>query len=367
MKKILFLNHDLGQGGAEKVLVNLVNHLDRDQFDISVTAIFGGGINEEFLKPDVRFRAVFPRMIPGNSHLMKLLSPRKLYRLCVREDYDIVVSYLEGPSARVVSGCPEGKTKLACWIHTAFRAEKDAWEGFRSRREAEACYRRFHRIVAVSGTVRDRFVEIFPECTPQVRYNTLDTAQIGRLSEEPQPKARGEGITLCAVGTLKPVKGFDRLLRVHQRLRQDGFPVKTQILGEGAEKKNLLALAEALNVQDSLEFPGYQNNPYPWLKNADLFVCSSHTEGFSTAATEALILGVPVCSVEVSGMKEMLGQHREYGIVTENDEEALYQGVKYLLEDPARLAHYQKQAQIRGQAFRTEETVRAVEEMLLGL
>ena len=62
-RKVLFMIHDLGHGGAEKVLVNLVNNMDRSKFDISVTALFGGGVNEQFLKPDVHYRAVFPRMI----------------------------------------------------------------------------------------------------------------------------------------------------------------------------------------------------------------------------------------------------------------------------------------------------------------
>lgn len=75
--KILFLIHDLGQGGAEKVLVNLVNNMDRSKFDISITALFGGGINEQFLAPDIHFRTVFQKEIPGNSKLMKLLTPEQ--------------------------------------------------------------------------------------------------------------------------------------------------------------------------------------------------------------------------------------------------------------------------------------------------
>ena len=110
MVKILFLIHDLGHGGAEKVLVNLVNNMDPSKFDISVTALFGGGVNEQFLAPHIHFRAVWPRAIPGNSHLMKLLTPKQLHRFCVKEHYDIEVSYLEGPSARVVSGCEDVDT-----------------------------------------------------------------------------------------------------------------------------------------------------------------------------------------------------------------------------------------------------------------
>ena len=92
-----------------------------------------------------------------------------------------------------------------------------------------------------------------------------------------------------------------------------------------------------------------------------------HGRGFSTAATEALIVGTPVCTVDVSGMKEMLGENNEYGIVTENGEEALYQGTKKLLDAPELLAYYKQKAAERGRAFRTEETVHAVEQMLFDL
>ena len=75
MIKILFLIHDLGHGGAEKVLVNLVNNMDPEKFDITVMALFGGGVNEQFLKPHIRYQTVFSRTFRGNSHLMKLLPP----------------------------------------------------------------------------------------------------------------------------------------------------------------------------------------------------------------------------------------------------------------------------------------------------
>ena len=101
------------------------------------------------------------------------------------------------------------------------------------------------------------------------------------------------------------------------------------------------------------------------MAKSDLFVCASFAEGFSTAATEALILGTPVCTVEVSGMKEMLGENNEWGIVTENSEDALYEGIKCLLDSPELMAHYKDRAIERGQAFSTEKTVNAVQEMFL--
>ena len=103
------------------------------------------------------------------------------------------------------------------------------------------------------------------------------------------------------------------------------------------------------------------------MSKCDLFICASFAEGFSTAATEALIVGTPVCTVEVSGMKEMLGENNDWGIVTDNDEEALYQGIKCLLDDPGLLVHYREKAAQRGKTFSTENTVKAVENMLMDL
>jgi len=78
-------------------------------------------------------------------------------------------------------------------------------------------------------------------------------------------------------------------------------------------------------------------------------------------------VGTPVCTVEVSGMKEMLGENNEWGIVTDNNEDALYMGIKKLLDDRSLLAHYAAQAKVRGNQFRTKSTVAAVEKMLLTL
>ena len=103
------------------------------------------------------------------------------------------------------------------------------------------------------------------------------------------------------------------------------------------------------------------------MRRCDLFVCSSLSEGFSTAATEALILGIPVCTVNVSGMKEMLGENNEFGIVTENNTDALYQGIKRLLNDHKLLLFYREKAKERGKSFSTQKTVYAVEQMLRNL
>lgn len=369
MKKILFLIHDLGQGGAEKVLVNLVNNMDRSKFDISVTVLFGGGVNEQFLASDIHFHAVFPKEVPGNSKLMKLLSPEQLHKLCVKEQYDIEVSYLEGPSARVISGCQNPNTKLVSWIHVEQHTMDKLSGSFRGEKEARACYNRFDQTVCVSQYVHDDFCQLLDFQKPcRVLYNTVESDKILAGADEAVPEFVDDGkIRLIAVGTLKQSKGYMRLLRIIKRLRDEQYPVHLYVLGIGPLQQEMEEYIHQNNLQDTVTLLGYQTNPYKYVSKCDLFVCASFAEGFSTAATEALIVGVPVCTVEVSGMKEMLGENNEWGVVTENSEAALYEGIRHLLDDTALLVHYKKSATKRGKVFNTRSTVAAAEDLFLSI
>lgn len=369
MTKILFLIHDLSQGGAEKVLVNLVNNMDPTKFDITVTALFGGGVNEQFLKPHIHFRAIYPKAFPGNSHVMKLLSPKQLHKMYVKEHYDIEVAYMEGPASRIISGCTDPATKLVSWIHVQQTNIKKLSASFRSETEARACYSHFDQIICVSEFVKQDFCDILDFDGPcRVLYNTVESDKVLTLSHEEAPKLADDGaFRLIAVGSLKASKGYNRLLRCFRRLQDGNRPIHLYILGIGPQQQELENLCAELDIADAVTFLGYDTNPYKYVAKCDLFVCASFAEGFSTAATESLIVGTPVCTVEVSGMKEMLGEHNEWGVVTENSEEGLYENIKSLLDDPDKLAHYKRQAALRGTFFSTENTVRAVETMLTDL
>ena len=370
MKKILFLIHDLGQGGAEKVLVNLVNNMDKTQYDITVMTLFDYGINRTFIQPGIKYKYWCPWMFRGNSHLMKLFSPALLHKWIVKERYDIEVSYLEGPCARVISGCQDPSVKTVSWIHTSLTSIKAAARSFRSINEAKECYGRFHRIVCVSQTVRDRFINVFQLNVPyDVLYNTNENNRIIQDSSDPVPdiKFPENSLKIVSAGKLVENKGFDRLLRAGKRLIEQNYSIHIYILGDGPERNSLRKMITNNNMNQQVSLLGYQKNPYKYIAKCDLFVCSSYREGFSTAATEALILGIPVCTTEVSGMKEMLGENNEYGVIVPNNEEDLYKGIKEFLDDPKRLEHYKKQAIIRGKTFSKEETVKAVEDMFAAL
>lgn len=369
MKKILFLIPNLSVGGAEKVLVNLVNNMDKNRFDITVMSLFGGGVNEQFLKNHIKYKYCFKKTFRGNSQILKLFSPKTLYKKFIKEHYDIIVSYLEGPTARIVSGCTDSDTRLVSWIHIQQETKKNLSYAFRGFKEAKKCYERFDETVCVSEYVKKDFTRLLDfKGRVRVLYNTNETAEILKLSEEALELTLDEkAVKLCVVGKIAKNKGVDRILRIHRRLLSEGFNTHLYYLGVGPEEENLKSYIKAEKIEDKVTFLGYQTNPYKYVKACDLFVCASFAEGFSTAATEALIVGTPVVTVEVSGMKEMLGENGEYGVVTENDEDALYSGIKKMIATPGMLKDYAQHAKVRGGFFSTENTVKAVEKMLESL
>ena len=370
MISILFLIPTLDRGGAENVLVNLVNNMDQSKFQITVQTLFDKDSQKDRLRPGIEYRSFLYRQFHGNSRLQARLPAKLLYRLIVGKRYDIVVSYLEGPTAHILSGCPYADTKKVAWFHSALTSERGFRTGFASKKAAIDAYLEYDGIVYVADTVKEKIEEIAGLALPNpyVLYNTLNVEEIrAKALETDDGKLFRDGeVNLVSVGKLAPVKGYDRLASVHKRLRADGYPCHVYILGEGKERKALEQYLAENGLESSFSLLGFRENPYRYVKEADLFVCSSRREGFSTAATEALILGTPVCTTDVSGMREMLGDN-EYGLITENSEEALYEGIKRLLDDPALLAHYKEMALKRGEYFCTDSTVHAVEEMLLGL
>ncbi|MCF2682330.1 glycosyltransferase [Faecalicatena contorta] len=370
MIHILFLIPNLGHGGAEKVLVNLVNNMDRSKYDITVMTLYNEGVNRESLASHIHYKTCFKRSFLGVSHLLKIFSPEFLYRHLVGERYDIVVSYLEGQTARIVSGCKDGTTKKMCWIHRTMTSLEDAARLFRNVEEAKKCYSNFDVIVFVSKDVQAAFMNLFKlDIKGVVAYNTNQTDMILEMSEkviQTECFAPDE-FKICAMGSLYPVKGFDRLLNIHKRLREDGYMVHTYILGEGVEKEQLEKQAKQYGIEASFTLLGYHKNPYAYMKQCDLFVCCSRSEGFSTAVTEALILGIPVVTTKVSGMTELLGENQEYGIVTHNDEESLLQSIVAIMNEQKLLEHYQNQAVIRGKDFMTEKTVEDVQKLFENL
>lgn len=369
-KRILFLIHDLGPGGAEKVLVNLVNGLDREKFDISLRTLFNWGPNLSMISPDVHYSYWINKNVPANSFWMKLWTPEQLYHMIIPEKYDIVVSFLEGPCARVVGGCPDDGTKIISWVHITIQSLEKFKEGFRNLKEAEKCYDRADSLVFVSKDVKRYFLKYFtPRKKAEILYNVYDSEKIRMLSlEEPDdPIINISDLNWCSIGKLIPRKGWERMLMIQKRLLSECIPSKLYIIGNGPLRDKLEKIVVENNLVDNVIFTEYKMNPYAYLSRCKVAVCASKAEGFSTAAVESLLVGTPFCSVEVGGMSELLGENGEYGVITKDNDDILYLAVKRFLTDSEFREYYHQKAIERGQYFDHDKAIKNAEHLFLSV
>lgn len=368
--KVLFAIPTLGSGGAERVLISLLNNLDESKYDITLFTVFDGGINKKYLKKHIKYKYYFKRLFRGNIHLFKLFTPKRLYKTMINEEYDIAISYLEGPMTRIIGGCSDSNTKLINWVHTEVHNSKVIAQSYRSIKEVLNIQKRFSATVFVSDTARIAFENTFKNVNGNflVKYNTVDSQFIKSKSIDKVTDVEFDKnkVNLISVGRFTSVKGYIRLIKIVKLLINNNVNVHLYLLGEGELHDRYNETIRKLGLNNNVTILGFKENPYKYVKKCDLFVCSSYEEGFSTAVTESLIVGTPVVTTLCSGMEELLGSNNEFGLITENNDEALYQGLRKILTEQGLLDYYKKQVIKRGSSFSTKKTVAAIEQILDG-
>lgn len=377
-KKVAFFVNGLYGGGAEKVLQTLLRFLDYSKFEVTLYSVveeklgaeYPSNIDYKFIYSSTEGKNVFSRIFTLSRNKIELwiydhFSPSFFYRLFVKGKYDVEVAFIEGYATRIVSGSTNPDSKKIAWVHIDL--DSNHWTDicYKSKKEERSCYLKFNNVVAVSNYVRSVNERIFHgikgSCT---LYNPIDSTEIIKKSNEATLDSH-QSIRIVSSGRFTPQKSFDRLLKIVKRLKEEQYNIELWLLGDGIMRKELEEFILKNGMSSYVTLLGFQANPYKYIKACDLFVCSSIAEGYSTAITEALILGLPVVSTEVSGVREQLGSNCEYGLITENEEEALYMGMKRLLDDIYLYLYYQTKAETRGKEFQISSLVASVENILL--
>ncbi len=363
MKKILFVHPNLIARGAEKVLVDLLNELDQTKYDVTLYTFFEEGIHKERLSKGVKHIFLFKKIFRGWSVFQKIFSPKQLFKFLIKDEYDVIVAYLEGVPTRVVSGCTKPTTKIISWVHvdlSNFGIEKV----FRGKKEMKQCYHKFDKVVGVSKTAIHSLKEMIslPSEKAMVIHNVVDTAAIIKSGNETVDdiKWSTKGITICSVGSLTRQKGYPRLLSIVKKLKQEGYDFHLYLIGTGEDKERLETYIAANSLDSHVTLLGFRANPHKYVKNCDLFVCSSFEEGFSTAVTEAVVLETPVITTDCSGMDEIL-EDGAYGMIVPNNESALYRGLQQLIEDEKLFLSYKNKAKERSLYFQQKNNAADVE------
>lgn len=360
--KILFYIDTLDGGGAEKVLRTLVNSMDKSKFDITVQTTFKEN-TKELLSNDINYKYCYS----NKNSLINLVFRAEaalnlIYPLHIKGDYDIEVAYLECASTKIMAGSTNKKAKKLAWVHCDLRKITDDPKGFAEK--SKPWYDKFDKVICVSENVKEAFIELFgnsPET--EVIYNTIDTQDVLEKAQKALPEnVTKNKLTLVVLGRLMAQKNYPRLLKAAKTLLGEGFDFDLWILGEGEERPIIENYISENSLSDNVKLFGFQKNPYPYIKNADLLVCSSNYEGFSTFVTEGLILGKTVVTTNCSGMNELLGNN-EFGLITKNDDEAFENGLREMLSNPVLLAEYTQKAKLRSQHFSKEKLTADTEDL----
>jgi len=366
--KILFFHFDLQPGGAERVLVNLVNNLDPDKYNITVQTIFGQGALKDAFAPHINLRSLFKcKSFGGTRQLFKLFSPETLHRLLIRERYDIEIAFLEQIPTRIIGGCHIKGTKKFTWLHNTANPDRKLAIAARSWEEFLKTYSSFDKIAFVSEGARDSFYRHYPAMTPgSVVHNVVESDIIKAKAMEKITDLTldKDKLNLCSVGRICGQKGYDRLFRCLERVsKQSNRSWHLYLIGEGAEHDSLVEQATEEGIIDNITFVGFRDNPYKYVSKMDLFVCSSNFEGYSTAVTESIIVGTPVITTDCSGMSEIFGNTNS-GMIVENNEDALTSGLIQIFDNNQILYEMKIAAEERSFFYSKESCIKQFENFI---
>lgn len=356
--KILFFMETIEGGGAEKVLRNLVNNMDQGRFEITVQTIFPDR-GAALLKEGIRYRTMYSRRSRVTELLYRLEAALGLaYRNRMRDDYDIECAYLECGATKVLAGSTNRKAVKLAWVHCDLQKAMKDPAGFAEK--TATYYQKYHRVVCVSQLGEQSVRQLYgDEIRTAIVRNTVDCEEILQNANA-AVKDLPESPLVVSLGRLAEPKCYLRLLKAHKRLLEEGIRHNLLILGEGPDRGELEHFIQENALQDTVRLPGFKDNPYPYLKGADVLACSSVYECFSTFVTEGLILGKPIVTTDVSGMRELLGDS-EHGLITRVEDEDFYEGLRKMLLDEKLRQEYARRAAIRGRDFATETLVRDTE------
>lgn len=367
MIKILFFIETLSGGGAEKVLQNLVNKMDKGKFHITVQTVYKEN-PKGLLNENIRYKYIYPEYSRLNNYKYRLATMLKMiYPLYIKDDYDIEVAYLECGATKVISTSKNKKAKKVAWVHCDLSKKMSNIDEFKAK--SIKWYKNFDKVVCVSKGAEKSFISIYgKEFDTETLYNVIDDCDIRKKAEQKTDESIFDEETpvIVSVGRFSKEKRFDRLIETHKMLLDEGISNKLVIIGDGAERENLEQIIKDLQVQASVKLTGFKSNPYPYMKNGDLLVCSSDYEGFSSIVAEGLILGKAIVTTNCTGMVELLGSS-QCGIITDCDAKALSEGIKKLLTDEEMKKEYERKALERSKSFSVEASVKATEEFFISL
>lgn len=366
MKKILIIIPSLGGGGAEKVLVDILNRFDYKKYEVNLLVIhyFGPYLNQinENVKIFYLYKgqsSLFLRLITKILRLLSVFDLLSRFRVCsiIKDTYDAIISFTTNEALYYHSFLFGKSKKNINWVHVDVLKNHTNYP-FRSQHEEIRAYTQIDQIVFVSNDAQKAFNSVFSNinAVQSVIYNLIDKDAI--LKKASEMVIKNDRPTIVTVGRLTPVKGYERLIKVARMLKNDGLDFQCQIIGTGMCQNELSNMIKEEGVEDVVSLLGFKANPYPYMSAADIFISTSYSEAFPLVVCESLCLGKPIVSTRTTGPIEILED--KYGILTEHDINDIYINVKRLLENPEMINKYKQLAINRSEMFDVKSTMECI-------
>ena len=356
MKKILILVHDLAIGGVSTSLINVSRLLVNNHCDVTIKTtenVVSDNVLER-LDKRIHIEIMDEKRFPILEKLPYLRnfyesgcwttrnSPKTVYQHYVhkneRNQYDVEIAFYFGRPVKAIVGSDNKKAKKIMWIRLGF-LDQGNFAAFETKTKEIDGFRNFDKIIGVSEDVVSDFVNNTGINDGRVVaiHNFLDKENIDRCLQEECPLKK-DRFTISCVCRLAPIKNTMALLHVINRLQKKGLDCACWFIGDGPVRTEMEAYIKANDVKN-IVITGYEKNPHKYVKASDLYVSTSLMEGYPNTIADSMYIGTPIVSTRCVGAPNIL-RDGKYGILTDFDEESIYQGIKKMMTEKSVYEHY---------------------------
>lgn len=384
-KQVLFVCYGLGIGGIEKCMVNLLNVLPEDQYDIDVLTMSPDSTMKPQIRRNVHFYDEFQYILYSGGamdairsrggilrnmgKMLKLLAFRPLdqkggngYRIFKKlpKAYDIAIAYSQNgyPLYYVIDKVKAEKKVL--WYHNgAYEASET------EQKKHRKYYPLFDSVVAVSEDGAKILREKLPYVKDKILVlkNFCDVAHIRDSAKAFQPESFDKKrIHIVSVGRMTKEKGALLALDVCRQLRDRGKNVCWHWVGDGDQAEEVRRKIQQLGLEADFIMEGNQSNPYPYIAGADIYVQPSFYEAYSTTVTEAKVLGKPMVVTDVGGMRDQLTEG-ENALIVPIDAEKMADAIQLLIDNDSLRIKFGKSLEKSG--FDTQAVLESYQKTVL--
>ena len=373
--KILVLHGHLSMGGEERVLLNVLRNLVELNYDVDLLITWNHKENNLFeneIPKKVNYEFLFDSY-NGKNKLIKEIYRikakttylKKIEKKIKNEKYDIVIDY---SSNLLKYDNFDIKIPVFAWIHFSLTfGEKLTLEKTKKYKKQ---YKKYSKIFAITRVMKEEFinkVEI-DEKKVELVYNPIDLKLIEKKAENVEKKYENylKQDYFLQVSRLTQQKQPEHLVDIYYKLKQAGIKEKLYFIGDGEKKEIIKQKIKEYNLENDIILLGQIENPYPFFKNAKLFVHTAKYEGLPTVLLESLALGTPVVSYDCpTGPRDILGKNSEYGeLISLNDKDMFVEKVLELMNSKEKYEKYKKLSLIRANDFSMENNKVKLKELI---